>query len=156
MIRNLNLMALCLGAAVTAFAVEPTVPATASSQPLSAQIASEARSAHKLASNLIDNLKQKNATMTNLSEPVAAIEKNLSEINRLVAELDATRATMSPKQIVELDRIQVLTKTMQVFVDNKKEMSASGAGDRSSLRAQAQAVRQRAAIIEKSALKIGG
>jgi hypothetical protein len=156
MIRNLNLMALCLGAAATAFAVDPAVPATASNQPLSAQIASEARSAHKQASDLIATLKQKNAQVTGVNEPVAAIERNLSEINRLVAELDATRATMSPKQIVELDRIQVLTKTMQVFVDNKKEMSASGSGNRESLRAQTKAVRERAAIIEKSALKIGG
>lgn len=154
--RNLKLMALCLGTAVTAFAVDPVVPAATSSLPLSARIASEARLAHKQASDLVDTLKQKNAQVTAVHEPLAAIEKNMTEINRLVAELDATRATMSPKQIVELDRIQLLSKTMQVFVDNKKEMSSGGAGNRESLRMQAQAVRLRAAGIEKSALKIGG
>lgn len=156
MIRNLNLMALCLGAAVTAFAADANVPTTASSQPLSAQIASEARSAHKLASNLIETLKQKSAPVTNLEEPVAAMEKNLAEITRLVAELDAKRATMSPKQVAEVDRLKVLTETMGVFLNNKKEMAASGAENRKVLLGQAQAVRHRAAIIEKSALKIGG
>ncbi|MBA3976447.1 MAG: hypothetical protein C0504_19745 [Candidatus Solibacter sp.] len=156
MIRKLNLMALCLGAAVTAYAVDPTVPATASSQPLGAQIASEARSAYKLASNLVDTLKQKNTQAAAVNEPVAAIEKNLAEINRLVAELDAKRATLSPKQVAEVDRMKVLTQTMQVFVDQKKESAVNTAENRGILRSQAQAVRQRAELIEKSALRIGG
>jgi prefoldin subunit 5 len=156
MIRNLNLMALCLGAAVTAFAADPNVPTTASSQPLSAQIASEARSANKLASNIAETLKQKNASLESVHESVSSIEKNIAEINRLVAELDGRRATMSAKQIAELDRMKTLSETMQVFVTNKKQFAEAGAENRQMVRSQAQAVRQRAEMIEKAALKIGG
>lgn len=156
MIRNLNLMALCLGAAVTTFAADPNVPTAASSQPLSAQIASEARSAHKLASNVVESLKQKNASLDGVHESVSSIEKNITEINRLVAELDGKRATMSPKQIAELNRLKTLSETMQVFLNNKKQMAEAGAENRQMVRSQAMAVRQRAELIEKTALKIGG
>ena len=156
MIRNLNLMALCLGAAVTAFAADPNIPTTPSGQPLSTQIASEARSAHKLASNVVETLKQKNASLESVHESVSSIEKNITEINRLVAELDGKRATMSPKQIAELNRLKTLSETMQVFLNNKKQMAEAGAENRQMVRSQAMAVRQRAELIEKTALKIGG
>jgi hypothetical protein len=156
MIRNLNLMALCLGAAVTAFAADPNVSTTPSNQPLNAQIASEARSAHKLASNVVETLKQKNASLDSVHESVSSIEKNVAEINRLVAELESGRSAMNAKQLAELDRLKTLSQTMEVFFNNKKQLAEAGPENRQSVRSQAIAVRQRAELIEKAALKIGG
>lgn len=155
MTKKLNLLALCLGAAVTAFAADSSVPARSSSQPLSSQIASEARTTAKVAGDLAVSLKKKNADLSNLNDSVATIEKSIAEINRLTAALAAKRAEMPAKQVAELDRIQKLSELMQVFLKNKKEMAAEGTANRQMLRTQAEAVQTRAELIAKAAAKLG-
>lgn len=155
--KNIHLMALCLGAAVTAFAANPTVPASTNNQPLSVQIAGEARAAGKLAADLTEALKRKNADLTNVSESVATIEKSIASIEGLIAQLDASRATMTAAQIAELDRMKQVSGIMQVVFKNKKELaSSSGEAVRQQLRAHALMVKERAELIEKSAKRIGG
>lgn len=155
MTKKLNLLALCLGAAVTAFAADSTVPAHSSNQPLSSQIAAEARTAAKVAGDLAVSLKKKNADLSNLNDSVAAIEKGIAEINRLAAELDTKRAEIPAKQVAELDRIQKLSELMQVFLNNKKEMASEATTNRQMLRTQAEAVQTRAELIAKAAAKLG-
>lgn len=155
MTKHLNLLALCLGAAVTAFAADSNVAANSSSLPLSSQIASEARTTAKVAGELATTMKKKNADFSNLNESVAAIEKSVAEINRLAAELDAKRAEMPAKHAAEIDRIKQLSELMQVFLNNKKGLVPEGAAKREMIRVQAEAVKTRAALIVKSASKLG-
>jgi len=154
--NNMNLMALCLGVAVTAFAADATVPSSTNNQPLSVQIAGEARTAGKLAADLTEALSRKNADLTNVGESVATIEKSLTSIEGLIGQMDASRATMTAAQIVQLDRMKQVNDIMQVVFKNKKELaSTTGEEARQQLRAHALMVKQRAELIEKSAKRIG-
>jgi len=148
-------MALCLGAAAMAFAGGANDPAGSSAQQLSSQIVSEARATGKAAGELAAALKKKNADLSNLNESVMAIEKSAAEVSRLAAELDAKRAGMPAKDAAEVERIRQLSELMQVFLNNKKELAQEGAAKRDLIRVQAEAVQIRAALIAKSASKLG-
>jgi len=155
MSKHVNLMALCLGAAAMAFAGGANDPAGSSAQQLSSQIASEARATGKAAGELAAALKKKNADLSNLNESVMAIEKSAAEVSRLAVELDAKRAGMPAKDAAEVERIRQLSELMQVFLNNKKELAQDGAAKRDLIRVQAEAVQIRAALIAKSASKLG-
>jgi len=157
MTKQLNLLALCLGGALTVFAADSRVPATSTNQPLSNQIVSEARSAGKVAGELAAALKANNADATKITDSAAAIEKSLGEINRLAAQLDTNRASMKAKQIENLDRMKRVSETIQVFVNIKKDVAAASSEEaRAQLLDHALAVKLRAELIEKLATRIGG
>ena len=153
--KSISALTLCLGMAVAAFAADPTVPG-ATQQPLNQQLMSEARSTAKLASDLMLKLKTPDADLSGLSASVETIEKNVAEVTSLVAQLEAKRSTMKPKQLEQLDRIKQLSELMQVYVNQKKEFAAAQNPEaRQQMRAYAQMVRDRATLIEKSAQRIG-
>jgi hypothetical protein len=133
------------------------IPAMANSNaPVSEQLKAEARELRVLANDVASTLKQKNADVGVVEAKLDQFVQHAGEINRLVAEMESSGLTLDARRQSEFERLKGLATTLNIFVDNKKELLAGGnaASQREQLRAHAVGVANRADLIEKTVTKI--
>ena len=134
------------------------LPASANSNaPLSAQITSEARELAVKADNLAKQLKQRNADVTAAQTQLEDFTRHAGEINRLVSEMESSGLSLAGRRAQEFERLKALASTLNLFVNNKKELLESGdaASRRDMLRAHTVGIATRAELIDKTVRKLG-
>lgn len=134
------------------------IPASANSNaPVSQQLVTEARELKLVADNLAAQLKSRGADVSAAESRLEQFTQRASEISRLVAELEQSGLTLDARRQREFDRLKNLAETLNLFVDNKKELLANGnpTAQRLDIRAQAVGVAIRADLIEKTVRKLG-
>lgn len=133
------------------------IPAAANSNaPVSEQIQSEARELRVMANDVANTLKQKRADVGAVEAKLDQFVQRASEINRLIGEMESSGLTLDGRRQQEFDRLKTLALTLNIFVDNKKDLIAGGvdASQREQLRSHAVGVATRADLIEKTVRKI--
>lgn len=134
------------------------IPASANSNaPLVAQLTTEARELTVKAETLAKQLKQKNADISSARDQVGEFTRRVSEINRLVTEIESSGLTLDGRRAQEFERLKSLASMLNLFVDNKQQLLESGdAGrQRELLRSHIVGIATRADLINKTVRKLG-
>lgn len=140
---------------VCALAVVPAVANAA--DPTAQQLATEARQLKAVANEVATQLKAKRADVTVAESRMDQFSSRANEITRLINEIEKSGLSLDARRQQELDRLKNLSVTLNLFVENKKQILESGnaAALREQLRAHAVGVATRADLIEKSVRKLG-
>lgn len=134
------------------------IPAFASSNaPVSQQLSTEARELRVAASEVAKVLKQKQADMAQVESRLDQFVQRASQINTLVAQAESNATSLDVRRQREIERLKGLATTLNLFVDNKKQLLESGnaASQKDMLRSHALGVAIRAEMIEKTARNLG-
>jgi septal ring factor EnvC (AmiA/AmiB activator) len=152
---TLSVLALALGASGL-FAADVNGGA-GSPKSIADRLLAESRSVKQTANQMAEQLKRKDADLSKVNEHVASVHQGSENIQKLIAELEASGASFTAKQRESLDTSRKLAEVMDVFVDNKKTMVADGASseERNALRMQSLGTAKRAELIEKNVLRMG-
>lgn len=140
---------------VCALAVVPAVANAA--DPTAQQLATEARQLKAVANEVATQLKAKRADVTVAESRMDQFSSRANEITRLINEIEKSGLSLDARRQQELDRLKNLSVTLNLFVENKKQILEGGnaAALREQLRAHAVGVATRADLIEKSVRKLG-
>lgn len=140
---------------VCALAVIPAVANAA--DPTAQQLATEARQLKAVANEVATQLKAKRADVTVAESRMDQFSSRANEITRLINEIEKSGLSLDARRQQELDRLKNLSVTLNLFVENKKQILEGGnaAALREQLRAHAVGVATRADLIEKSVRKLG-
>ncbi|MBI4893094.1 MAG: hypothetical protein HY821_20895 [Acidobacteria bacterium] len=141
--------ALLFGADVNAGASTPKDAAV--------KLLAESRSARQTASTLANQLKDKNADLSKVGDHIAAVEQNAAHIQQLLETLESNSGSFNAKQKEALDTSKKLAELMNVFLNNKKQMTQDGASseEREAIRQQALGAAKRAELLEKNVMRMG-
>lgn len=123
------------------------------------QIVAQAKQTQTEAREISGMLKAKQPQFAAVSGKMEQLERHASDVNRLIASLEGSFApTLTGVQSHELQRMKNVMAIINVFIENKKQLLASDrrASQRSLLRAKADGIAQRAALVQESALRIRG
>jgi chromosome segregation ATPase len=134
------------------------VPAGANSNAtVSQQLSTEARELKTLANDVAAQLKNKRADIAVAQSRLPEFTQKANEISRLIGEIEGSGLTLDSRRQQELDRLKKLSLTLNLFVENKKQMLDSGGAtaQRNLLRSHAVGVATRADLIGKSVRKLG-
>lgn len=134
------------------------IPAAANSNALvSQQLSTEARELKTLASHVAGQLKDKDADPAVASSRMEQITQRATEITRLIGLIDTSGLTLGASRQRELERLKMLSVTLNVYVENKRRLLETGgpAAQRSRVRSHAVGVATRADMIEKTVRKLG-
>ena len=155
--KAIRVFALSLVLATSAFANDTYGAQTAAQKPATGELLSESQLVRKMATDLANSLKRKNADLSAARQTSTEIAQRSAQIQKLIGELEQQSTSMNSSQIAELNRLKELGTLLQVFVSNKSQVLESGATEaqRESLRANALGVATRAQMIEKSVSKLG-
>lgn len=134
------------------------LPAGANANNASAQqLTSEARQLKAVANEVANQLKAKRADLSVAESRIELFTQRANEITRLIGEIENSGLTLDVRRQQELDRLKKLSLTLNLFVENKKQLLEAGnaAANRNQLRSHAVGVATRADLIEKSVRKLG-
>lgn len=134
------------------------IPVSANSNaPVPQQLSAQARELKAVANDIAAQLKNKRADLSVAESRLEQFTQRASEISRLVAELEQGGLTLDARRQQEFARLKNLAATLNLFVENKKQLMESGNAEaqRTAIRAQAVGVATRADLIEKTVRKLG-
>lgn len=134
------------------------LPASANaSNPSAQQLTTEARQLKAVANEVANQLKAKRADLSVAESRMELFAQRANEISRLIGEIENSGLALDARRQQELDRLKKLSVTLNLFVENKKQLIEGGnaAAHREQLRSHAVGVATRADLIEKSVRKLG-
>jgi hypothetical protein len=155
--KAIGVLALSLVLSASAFANDTNPAQSLAQKSATSELLGESQLVKKMATDLANALKRKNADLSMAKQTSAEIVQRSAQIQKLIGELEQQSPSMNSSQIAELNRLKELGALLQVFVSNKSQVLESGATEaqRESLRANALGVATRAQMIEKSVAKLG-
>lgn len=152
---NLSVLTLALGTTVL-FGADLNAGAS-TPKDTAARLLAESRATRQTAMQMAEQLKKKNADLSQMQQHLATVEQGATKIQSLLKELENSGATLNERQRASLETSHKLAEVMNVFVENKKTLVAGSASreEREQLRGQALGVAKRAELIEKHVSKMG-
>lgn len=119
------------------------------------QISADAGKARAEALEIKTLLKAKAPDMAQVQQKLDTLRTHVDQLKVTTDALDPAQYQLTTAQAAELDKVRKTAEVLQVFVQNKADMLADGA-DRSLLRAKADGVARRAAVVEQSVARLRG
>ncbi len=131
------------------------VTAGANNVPLG-DIVTHAQAVRQEAEQLSTQLKAKQTNRESLEKGMAALEERIGKLKELVASTESAGPQLTPAQKEAWEKMKMKVDLLSVFANNKKEMMASGdiAKNRSFLKAHADGIAKRAAMLEQTASRM--
>jgi len=120
------------------------------------RIADAAQKTQAEARDLSAALKPKNADMKAIHGRMDTLQNHALELTQMVEAAQSSAASLTGPKKAEFERLATAAKIVSIFVENKKNMLGrdDAARNRSIIRANADGIAQRAAMVQKSALKL--
>ncbi len=120
------------------------------------EIANHARSLRTEAQTMSQQLKNKQVDKQLLEQKLATVEENVAKLRELIASVEASNPELTPSQKQSWELVKTKVELLNIFTNHKKDLV--GKEDiqkkRSLLRAHAEGIAKRAAMLEQTAAKI--
>lgn len=118
------------------------------------EIVTSAKKTQLEAREISNLLKVKTPDYDRVRTKMQLLTEHAADVNRLVAELEASNPSLSSSQQAEFNRLKEIAKLVDVFVTNKNNLLASSDLNRKLLRAKADGIAKRAEMVQESAIRI--
>lgn len=120
------------------------------------EITNHARSLRMEAQTMSQQLKNKQVDKQLLEQKLATVEENVAKLRELIASVEASNPELTPSQKQSWELVKTKVELLNIFTSHKKDLV--GKEDiqkkRSLLRAHAEGIAKRAAMLEQTAAKI--
>jgi len=119
-------------------------------------ISMHAQKVQRSAEEMSALLKSKAVDRTVLEQRMEAVHQDVSRLKDLVATIEASGLELTPSQQLNWQKLKTKVELLQVFANNKKELLERGdlQKSRSLLRAHADGIAKRAALLQQTAAKL--
>lgn len=119
------------------------------------EITNHARTLQKEAQTMSQQLKNKQVDKQLLEQKLATVEQNIAKLRELVASVESTNPELTPSQKQNWELIKTKVELLNIFANYKKDLVANDdiQKKRSILRAHANGIARRAALLEQTASK---
>jgi hypothetical protein len=118
------------------------------------QIVTEARKTQQEALELAKVLKSKNADVAAATQMLDRLSQHALEVKNMIDATDTS--ALDGRQKAEFERMKMASDVMAVFINNKRALLQDAGRNRALLRAKAEGIALRAALVEQSAIKLKG
>lgn len=120
------------------------------------EITNHARSLQKEAQTMSQQLKNKQVDKQLLEQKLATVEENINKLRELVASVEASNPELTPTQKQNWELVKTKVELLNIFANYKKDLVTKDdlQKKRSILRAHANGIAKRAAMLEQTASKI--
>ena len=120
------------------------------------EIGTHARALQKEAAAMSQQLKNKQVDKQLLEQKLAAVEENINKLRELVAGVEASNPELTPAQKQSWELVKTKVELLNIFASYKKDLVAKEdiRKKRTLLRAHANGIAQRAAMLEQTASRI--
>lgn len=129
-----------------------TLTAAANNNAMVGDIASHAQRVQADAQSVSSSLKAKSFDRQAVIEKSAAIEENIEKLKELAAAFEASNPSLSASQQKSWEMVKTKIELLHIFSNQKKTLLDSGdlAKNRSWVRAHADGIAKRAALLQKT------
>lgn len=120
------------------------------------EITNHARSLRAEAQTMSQQLKNKQVDKQLLEQKLATVEESVAKLRELVASVEASNPELTPSQKQNWELVKTKVELLNIFTGHKKDLVGNDdiQKKRSLLRAHADGIAKRAAMLEQTAAKI--
>lgn len=120
------------------------------------EITNHARSLQKEAQTMSQHLKNKQVDKQMLEQKLATVEESVNKLRELVASVEASNPELTPAQKQNWELVKTKVELLNIFANYKKDIVAKDdiQKKRNLIRAHANGIAKRAAMLEQTASKI--
>jgi hypothetical protein len=119
-------------------------------------VSAHAQKVQRTAEEMSTLLKSKAVDRTVLEQRMEAVHQDVSRLKDLVATIEGSGLELTPAQQLNWQKLKTKVELLQVFANNKKDLLERGdlQKSRSFLRAHADGIAKRAAMLQQTAAKL--